>query len=612
MQTTEFNQFGRYDLIAEIARGGMAVVYRAFDPRFEREVAIKVLPAAMMHDATFRTRFEREARTFAALDHPAIVPVYDFGEQNGQPYLVMRLMRGGSLEDRLKDGPMELEDVRRILGRLASALELAHQNGVIHRDLKPSNVLFDQYNDPFLSDFGISHLADATLKLTTNFTVGTPGYMSPEQIQGQELDLRSDIYSLGVLLFEMLTGQELFQADTPAMLVVKQMTEPIPDLKDIRPDLPHDTIQAAQRALAKSPRERQASAVEFARQIDAPLQIPKTIPPQAPQTEKKESPPVPNLVAPKQAQSSAAQAEDLYKTEKLDISPDAAREQGEGVADRDRYQTRKVAAEEGQVIGQTPVETADSAVLSPAGQREEDRSRRRSFIPWLVGIVILSAIGFIFWVTQQPPDPNSLAFDCLTDPGVGEDYPLIEAPRTGVNVRLDGRISTRREWAEAWCGDFSLHQGLDQMTPERLPARWWVQYNDNEINFLVRVPHNVDPRGVFINYFWPRYTGLWAHSDGVFMNVEWDISDITNWDEENWYSDEEMDPPGDFNVGGAIDEDDQYIWFEIKKELDSGDGYDWSLHPGIRIGWNPNDSLLFGVFIQNGPFMRHIRLQLLE
>ena len=154
----------------------------------------------------FRTRFEREAKTIAMLEHPAIVPVYDFGEEQGQPYFVMRYMTGGSLTDRMKKGPMPIQDVVHLFDRLSPALDEAHSKGIIHRDLKPGNILFDQYGEPYVSDFGIAKIASTQTNVTGSAIMGTPAYMSPEQAQGEGIDGRSDIYGLGVILFELLTG----------------------------------------------------------------------------------------------------------------------------------------------------------------------------------------------------------------------------------------------------------------------------------------------------------------------------------------------------------------------------------------------------------------------
>lgn len=261
-----------YEISGQIGQGGMATVFRAYDPRFKREVALKLLPHALLHDPSFRARFEREAQTIASLEHPAIVPVYDYGEADGQPYLVMRLMTGGTLGDRLAQGPLSVTEVARIFGRLAPALDAAHKQGIIHRDLKPGNILFDQWNEPYLADFGIAKLADgdATKGLTaTGGTMGTPAYMSPEQVQGGNLDGRSDVYALGVILFEMLTGKRPYEAGTPMAVALKHVTDPIPPLP--KTDLPAECQTVINKALAKTPDQRYASASALATDVNSLL-----------------------------------------------------------------------------------------------------------------------------------------------------------------------------------------------------------------------------------------------------------------------------------------------------------------------------------------------------
>ncbi|MCA9944140.1 MAG: serine/threonine protein kinase [Anaerolineales bacterium] len=264
-------KIGRYEIKNEIGRGGMATVYEAYDPRFERTVALKMLPREFMHEAEFRARFTREARTIATLEHPAIVPVYDFGEEDGQPFLVMRLMTGGSLSDRLADGPIPIDEAAVILKRLGSALDRAHSKGIIHRDLKPSNVLFDQYGDAFLADFGIVHVSSSTNALTASGSlVGTPTYMSPEQVYGdKQLDGRSDIYALGVILFQMLTGNTPFDADTPARMMMKHVMDPVPQILSVRPDLPPACNDIINKAMAKERDERFSSATDLSSALTA-------------------------------------------------------------------------------------------------------------------------------------------------------------------------------------------------------------------------------------------------------------------------------------------------------------------------------------------------------
>lgn len=259
----------RYELLEELGRGGMAQVFRARDTRMQREVAVKLLPREYLHDANFKARFEREAQTIAALEHPAIVPIHDYGEHEGQPYLVMRFMAGGSLADLIRKGRMSVPESAAVLGRIADALDYAHQRGVVHRDLKPANVMFDQAGHAYLSDFGIARLADATVTLTkSGVFIGTPAYMSPEQIQGDlELDGRSDVYALGIILFEMLSGQQPYSADTPAKVMMKHVLDPVPRLRDLDPELLPDANRIIKRALAKDREERYAAASELARVV---------------------------------------------------------------------------------------------------------------------------------------------------------------------------------------------------------------------------------------------------------------------------------------------------------------------------------------------------------
>lgn len=249
----------------------MSIVYRAHDARTNRTVALKALPREFLHDPTFRQRFEREAQTIAALEHPAIVPVYDFGEENDQPFLVMRYMAGGSLKDHLLEGPLPLEAASDILRRVGSALDYAHQQGIIHRDLKPGNILFDRFDEAYLADFGIVQLAEASSKLTKERALmGTPAYMSPEQAHGDsELDRRSDIYALGILLFEMLTGQLPYHADTPVRLMMKHVLDPVPSIREANPLLPGKVEGIIKRALAKNARARYPDAKSLVNDLDA-------------------------------------------------------------------------------------------------------------------------------------------------------------------------------------------------------------------------------------------------------------------------------------------------------------------------------------------------------
>lgn len=261
-------QIGRYIIKSELGRGGMATVYRAFDPSFDREVAIKVLPREMLHDPQFRSRFEREIKMIASLEHPSIVPVYDVGDDNGQPYFVMRFMNGGSLTDVIEKGSIPIKDTARTVERIAQGLAHAHRKGVIHRDLKPDNILFDDAGEPFISDFGVAKLTESTSNLTGSGVIGTPAYMSPEQAQGVDIDLRSDVYGLGVIVYQMLSGHQPYSADTPMGVVVKHITEPVPEILKILPTLPHEVDAIIKTAMAKDKNQRYLNTIELAKALN--------------------------------------------------------------------------------------------------------------------------------------------------------------------------------------------------------------------------------------------------------------------------------------------------------------------------------------------------------
>ncbi len=253
--------FGQYTVIAEIGRGGMATVYRAQQQSVNRVVALKVLPRHFWHDSSFFERFTREVAVISQLEHPHILPVHDYGQVNGLPYIVMRYLAGGSLENIIRRGLPKWTDLERPLRQICQALDYAHQKGIIHRDLKPGNILFDENGNAYLSDFGIARVMNSDL--TGSALIGTPAYMSPEQAQSQPLDGRSDVYSLGVVVFEWITGWMPFQADTPVGLLLKQIQEPFPSPRRFRADIPPQIEAVIMRACAKNPSERFASAGEF-------------------------------------------------------------------------------------------------------------------------------------------------------------------------------------------------------------------------------------------------------------------------------------------------------------------------------------------------------------
>ena len=257
-------KIGIYEIKSELGRGGMATVYKGYDPRFEREVAVKVLPPELLHaDPQFRARFEREAKIIAKLEHPSIVPVYDVGEENNQPYFVMRFMNGGSLSDRIKAGILTVENAARILDQIAPGLDEAHAKGFVHRDLKPSNILFDAKGIPYISDFGIAKISQGSGTMTGSGIIGTPAYMAPEQATGDPVDGRADVYALGIILFEMLTGKQPYEADTPMAVAIKHVTDPVPRILTVNPNLPADMDLIIRKAMAKDREERFGTAVDM-------------------------------------------------------------------------------------------------------------------------------------------------------------------------------------------------------------------------------------------------------------------------------------------------------------------------------------------------------------
>ncbi|HZJ23998.1 MAG TPA: serine/threonine-protein kinase, partial [Anaerolineales bacterium] len=263
------DKVGRYKIKSELGRGGMATVYRAYDPSFDREVAVKVLPREMVHNLVFRVRFKRELKMIASLEHPAIVPVYDVGEEpDGRQYFVMRYMGGDSLSDWIKRGALSLQDTAILIERLASALDYAHQKGIVHRDIKPDNVLFDDTNHPYLTDFGIAKLTESAISATGGGTMGTPAYVSPEQAQGANVDSRADIYGMGVMIYEMLTGRKPYDAESPMSVAVRHITEPIPDILQANPELPIEVDTIIRTAMAKDREDRYSNAKELSRALN--------------------------------------------------------------------------------------------------------------------------------------------------------------------------------------------------------------------------------------------------------------------------------------------------------------------------------------------------------
>ncbi len=248
---------GQYRIIERIGQGGMATVYKAYQPGLDRDVALKILPPFHAEQPGFSERFRREARAIANLHHPNILPVHDSGQDGDYSYIVMRYIDGArTLADVMRRGRLTPEQASNLIGQIASALGYAHRQGIIHRDIKPGNVLMDG-DWVLLTDFGLAKMTEASVKLTgTGVGMGTPAYMSPEQGQGKLVDHRTDIYALGVILYEMLTGQIPHDADTPFGIIVKRMSEPLPLPHTLNPAITEPVERVILKSLAANPADR--------------------------------------------------------------------------------------------------------------------------------------------------------------------------------------------------------------------------------------------------------------------------------------------------------------------------------------------------------------------
>ncbi|MGH2521222.1 MAG: protein kinase domain-containing protein [Anaerolineales bacterium] len=252
---------GKYRIVELLGRGGMAEVYKAYQANLDRHVAVKVMHAFLADDPGFTSRFEREAKNVGALRHPNIVQVYDFDVEQGMPYMVMEFIEGGTLKTYLeelaqRDQSVPLPEALRIIQQVGEALAYAHKRNMMHRDVKPANVMLDAGGRAVLTDFGIAKILTGPSHTASGSTIGTPAYMAPEQGMGQPGDYRSDIYSLGVMLYQLSTGQLPYDADTPLAVMLKHVNDPLPLPRSIRPDLPEGVERIILKSMAKSPEYR--------------------------------------------------------------------------------------------------------------------------------------------------------------------------------------------------------------------------------------------------------------------------------------------------------------------------------------------------------------------
>jgi serine/threonine protein kinase len=256
---------GQYRIIEQLGQGGMATVYKAYHASLDRYVALKVLHPAFNEDQTFISRFQREARVVAKLEHPNIVPIYDYSEHEKRPYLVMKYIEGDTLKARLSLGPLTSEEIEQVVNSVGAALEYAHRQGILHRDIKPSNVMIATDGMMYLADFGLARIAQAgESTMSSDSIMGTPQYISPEQAMGKkDLDAGTDIYSFGVMLYELVVGQVPFSADTPFSIIHDHIYTPLPLPKKVNPSVPETVQRVLLKALAKDRIDRYTSVEEL-------------------------------------------------------------------------------------------------------------------------------------------------------------------------------------------------------------------------------------------------------------------------------------------------------------------------------------------------------------
>lgn len=364
---------GGYRITAQIGKGGMASVFKAYQPSLERYVAIKVMPAYYAEqDESFLKRFQREAKAIASLRHPNILIVLDYGEQDGITYIVMEYVESGTLTD-LMGRPLPADRMATLIEQVAAALDYAHQSGVVHRDIKPSNILLPKPDWPLLTDFGLAKIVGGSQLTQSGTIAGTPAYMSPEQGRGDQIDARSDIYSLGIVLYEMATGAVPFQAETPMAVVVKHIIDPLPLPRTRNPDLPEGIERVILKALAKEPDDRYQQAGQLAAALNEAAADLRTAP-------------APTADAPEQAVATTLVDEAEVLVEE------------EPAASRGASAPSQAVAEE-------------AAAQPPAGVPVEERRKAGSPIsrrPLIGGLVVLAALAaFGAWrLLGAAPEPE--------------------------------------------------------------------------------------------------------------------------------------------------------------------------------------------------------------
>jgi tetratricopeptide (TPR) repeat protein/tRNA A-37 threonylcarbamoyl transferase component Bud32 len=443
---------GGYRILSQIGKGGMATVFKAYQPSLDRYVAIKVLPPYYAEqDETFLKRFRQEATAIASLRHPNILIVLDYGELEHTTYLVMEFVEAGTLAS-LMGRPLAPAVMAQLLGQVAGALQYAHEQGVVHRDIKPSNILLPKPDWPLLTDFGLAKIVGGTQLTQSGTVAGTPAYMSPEQGRGERVDARSDIYSLGIVLYEMATGVVPFEAETPMAVIVKHIVDPLPLPSSKNPQLAEGIERVILRALAKNPDDRFGSVAQMSEALAAAV---AELPPA--QAAEVPRPPARDLTTIQVAES--------LDREGAVAGPAPPGEAGTGRGEP--WATGVQAAGEA-AVAMTGVESGavGQGVPSHGGRRRRSR--------WLLfglgaGVVVLGLVGFAaIRVLSSAGAPEPQAGSAATDaPRVEEPVSEASDLRTLDQLVADGQASLQAGDVKGALRDFEVALERDPENPDR-------------------------------------------------------------------------------------------------------------------------------------------------
>lgn len=439
MEDLTGRQFGHYQIVAPLGEGGMAAVYKAYQPSMERYVAVKVLPRHMAKSEEFVNRFRREAKLLAQLQHPHILPVFDYGEADGYPYIVMPFVQSGTLAELLHKRQRTLAEVRRIMVQIGEALSYAHTRGMIHRDIKPSNVLIDERGNCLLTDFGLARMAESASKITTSGTVmGTPAYMSPEQGAGSTIDHRSDIYSLGIIFYELVTGRVPYVAETPIALVFKHIQDPLPSARKLNPNLPEAVELVLLKALAKQPEDRYQTAEDFVQAIQRA--IPESISPDAGIPQKS--------------------------------APDASTVIEPPISVGEEVRTEVQSASDMRTV-QSPVPIESKGVVT------EGREPRRFPVRAVAGIGMLAVVGVLIFFVFNTLNPKRSMVPTPTSPTINTSAPVdspVPSPAPLPPIEISPGASFRDEF------DGQLAEGWTWLAED--PSKWSLSAVDGSLQII--------------------------------------------------------------------------------------------------------------------------------